>query len=80
MKALYDYSAHDENCLSLTEGEVVTNVSWIDDHWATGQNFDGKTGSFPRNYCEVATARLFLCVLLGGAKTKPLLGMLVIVK
>jgi len=74
---LYDYIAHDENCLSLTEGEIIANVSWIDDHWATGQNFDGKTGLIPRNCCEVATARLLILCVQGGAKTKPLSGMLV---
>ena len=68
MKALYDYTADDENSLSLTEGELITNVRVIDDHWATGQNFDEKTGSFPRQYCEVAISRLLIFYVPDGAK------------
>jgi len=58
MRALYDYTAMDDSYLSLTPGEIITNVSFVDDDWGNGQNADGRTGSFPRNFCEVILTRL----------------------
>ena len=62
MKALYDYTTDEERCLSLTEGEIITNVSLIDDAWASGRNFDGTKGLFPLNHCEVTTFVYFIRV------------------
>ena len=53
-RALRDYTAPDESCLSLTEGEIITNVSVIDDDWAEGQNFNDRTGRFPLSHSEVS--------------------------
>jgi len=60
MRALYDYTGPDESYLSLTAGEIITNVSLIDDDWGKGQNSDEKTGLFPLSYCQVILAILSL--------------------
>jgi len=58
MRALYDYTGPDDSYLSLTEGEIITDVSYVelDGDWGRGQNCDGTTGLFPINYCQVILA------------------------
>jgi hypothetical protein len=53
VKVIYDYTAQDDDEISLEDGETLTDVTVIDDGWATGTNRSGKRGMFPRNYCEV---------------------------
>jgi len=52
--------AQDESYLSLTKGEIITSVSVIDDVWATGHNFEGRTGKFPLYNCQVPVAHLLV--------------------
>jgi len=56
MRALYEYTGPDDNHLSLTEGEIITAVCYVDPYFGRGQNCDGTTGLFPLNYCQVILA------------------------
>ena len=54
VKAVYDYEAQEDDEISLTDGETISDVTVIDDGWAVGTKSSGKRGMFPRNYCEVS--------------------------
>ncbi|KAI8599620.1 hypothetical protein EDD21DRAFT_307761 [Dissophora ornata] len=51
---LYSYEQAEENEMSLTEGEVIINVTELDVGWWSGESADGtRSGLFPANYVEV---------------------------
>ena len=50
----YDYTADEDNEISLKEGETISNIEEVDTDWWMGQNEQGQTGLFPSNYVEVA--------------------------
>ena len=53
-RALYDYSAADEDEVSFAEGDVIANGEIIDDGWMTGMvESTGKSGMLPANYVEL---------------------------
>eukprot|EP00033_Pygsuia_biforma_P002353 GCRY01002602.1.p1 GENE.GCRY01002602.1~~GCRY01002602.1.p1 ORF type:complete len:875 (+),score=340.84 GCRY01002602.1:317-2941(+) len=53
VKALYDYSAADENELSFYQYDRFYVVAMGDDDWWEGVNPDGSHGLFPSNYVDV---------------------------
>jgi hypothetical protein len=51
--ALYDYTAADDDEVTFGEGDIIVDVSVIDDGWMTGTvERTGKTGMLPSNYVE----------------------------
>ncbi|XP_075988122.1 LIM and SH3 domain protein Lasp isoform X2 [Anticarsia gemmatalis] len=55
--AMYDYEASDSDEVSFREGDLISNVSNIDEGWMTGQVLrTGRTGMLPANYVELAPA------------------------
>lgn len=53
--AMYDYEATDTDEVSFREGDLISNVSSIDEGWMTGQVLrTGQTGMLPANYVELA--------------------------
>ncbi|KAI8840462.1 hypothetical protein BJ741DRAFT_530497, partial [Chytriomyces cf. hyalinus JEL632] len=50
--ALYDYAATEENEVSFSAGDRITNVAFISDDWWQGR-VGGIDGLFPGNYVEV---------------------------
>ena len=58
VKVLYDYEAQDTDEISMNEDEILTVVRIVDDGWIFASTADGKTGMFPRNYCEVRRCTL----------------------
>uniref|UniRef100_A0A6M2DX03 Putative nebulin repeat protein n=1 Tax=Xenopsylla cheopis TaxID=163159 RepID=A0A6M2DX03_XENCH len=55
-RALYDYSAQDVDEVSFLDGDLIVNVSCIDEGWMTGTvQRTGKTGMLPANYVEIAS-------------------------
>lgn len=53
--AMYDYDATDSDEVSFREGDLITNVSSIDEGWMTGRvQRTGHTGMLPANYVEIA--------------------------
>ncbi|XP_032736747.1 nebulette isoform X2 [Lontra canadensis] len=52
-RAMYDYSAQDEDEVSFRDGDYIVNVQPIDDGWMYGTvQRTGKTGMLPANYIE----------------------------
>ena len=51
--ALYEYSAHLPDELSLRVGDVVTRVERMDGGWWRGE-LRGTTGMFPDNFVKVS--------------------------
>ncbi|KAM3679625.1 nebulette isoform 1-T1 [Ammospiza maritima maritima] len=52
-RAMYDYSAQDEDEVSFRDGDYIINVQPIDDGWMYGTvQRTGKTGMLPANYIE----------------------------
>ncbi|KAK6473122.1 LIM and SH3 domain protein 1-like [Huso huso] len=52
-RAVYDYSAADEDEISFLDGDVILNVQVIDDGWMYGTvERTGDTGMLPANYVE----------------------------
>ncbi|XP_030406271.1 LIM zinc-binding domain-containing Nebulette isoform X2 [Gopherus flavomarginatus] len=52
-RAMYDYSAQDEDEVSFRDGDYIINVQPIDDGWMFGTvQRTGKTGMLPANYIE----------------------------
>jgi drebrin-like protein len=49
----YDYDKDDDNEISLKEGEVVTDIEFVDADWWQGKNSAGEVGLFPSNYVEL---------------------------
>lgn len=52
---LYDFQAESKSELSLKEGQVVTNITIIDDDWWQG-TVDGASGMFPKTFVELSDA------------------------
>ncbi|XP_032100007.1 nebulette isoform X4 [Sapajus apella] len=52
-RAMYDYSAQDEDEVSFRDGDYIVNVQPIDDGWMYGTvQRTGRTGMLPANYIE----------------------------
>ncbi|XP_077347067.1 nebulette isoform X6 [Lithobates pipiens] len=52
-RAMYDYSAQDEDEVSFRDGDYIVNVQPIDEGWMYGTvQRTGKTGMLPANYIE----------------------------
>ncbi|XP_056368231.1 LIM and SH3 domain protein 1 [Oenanthe melanoleuca] len=52
-RAVYDYTAADEDEVSFQDGDTITNVQQIDDGWMYGTvERTGDTGMLPANYVE----------------------------
>lgn len=52
-RAVYDYSAADEDEVSFQDGDTIINVQQIDDGWMYGTvERTGDTGMLPANYVE----------------------------
>lgn len=55
--AMYDYEANDSDEVSFREGDLIMNVSAIDEGWMMGQVVrTGMAGMLPANYVETAPA------------------------
>ncbi|KAM8857265.1 nebulin isoform 36-T38 [Synchiropus picturatus] len=53
VRAMYDYSAADNDEVSFKDGDVIVNVQSIDEGWMYGTvQRTGKTGMLPANYVE----------------------------
>ena len=51
--ALYDYTAADDDEITIKEGDQLSNVTVIDEGWMEGvNNSSGKFGMFPSNYVQ----------------------------
>lgn len=54
-RALYDYEAEDETELTIREGDLL-QVQTETDGWYFGANVNGgRSGTFPSNYCQLAS-------------------------
>ncbi|XP_076092862.1 LIM and SH3 domain protein 1-like isoform X1 [Mytilus galloprovincialis] len=52
-RALYDYAAADDDEVSFSEGDIITDCEIIDDSWMTGTVMaTGEQGMMPSNYLE----------------------------
>ena len=52
-RALYDYSAADDDEVSFFDGDLITDVTVIDDGWWEGRvERTGQYGMLPSNYVE----------------------------
>ena len=52
-KALYDYTAADDEEISFVDGDVIVQVRPVDDEWYFGVvERTGASGVFPGNYVE----------------------------
>ncbi|XP_074849289.1 SH3 domain-containing protein 19 isoform X5 [Carettochelys insculpta] len=51
-KALYDFHGENEDELSFTAGDVITELDSVDDDWMSGE-VQGKSGIFPKNFVRV---------------------------
>ena len=50
----YEYTAKEEDELSLKLGDIITNVAKLDGGWWEG-NLNGKRGMFPDNFVKVSS-------------------------
>ena len=51
--AIYDYTAADDDEITINEGDRLTDVTVIDEGWMEGTNTrSGKYGMFPSNYVQ----------------------------
>ncbi|EXX51931.1 uncharacterized protein OCT59_023023 [Rhizophagus irregularis] len=51
--ALYDYSASEENEISFSDGDIITDIEFVSEDWWRGKAPDGTVGLFPANYVEL---------------------------
>lgn len=52
-RAVYDYSAADEDEVSFVDGDVIVDVQQIDEGWMYGRvERTGQQGMLPANYVE----------------------------
>lgn len=57
-RAVYDYSAADEDEVSFVDGDVIVDVQQIDEGWMYGcVERTGQRGMLPANYVEAIWAR-----------------------
>jgi hypothetical protein len=53
-EVLYDYTAADDDEISLQEGDIIVNAETIDEGWMTGLNTrTNKHGMLPSNYVQL---------------------------
>lgn len=45
--ALYDYSASEENEISFSDGDIITDIEFVSEDWWRGKAPDGTVGLFP---------------------------------
>lgn len=57
VEALFDYTAEQEDELTLKKGDIVTNVTQIEGGWWEG-DLNGKRGMFPDNFVKVLAKEL----------------------
>lgn len=50
----FDYAAREPDELTLTKGDLITDVKPMSDGWMEGLK-DGKKGMFPDNYVKVSS-------------------------
>jgi len=50
-RALYSYTATDDNELTFNEGDIVSILQKYENGWYKG-SFHNKIGFFPSNYCK----------------------------
>jgi hypothetical protein len=51
---MYDYDAQDDDEVSFTEGDVITNCQVVDEGWVIGVvQRTGRKGMIPSNYIEL---------------------------
>lgn len=50
--AIYDYEAGEENEITFSEGEVITDIDFVSEDWWSG-SARGIIGLFPSNYVEL---------------------------
>jgi hypothetical protein len=53
VRVIYDYTAGEDNEISLREGEVITGVQAVTEDWWSGVSPSGQAGLFPANYVEM---------------------------
>jgi len=51
--ATYEYQANEENELSFAEGELITDIEFVDENWWQGKNASGYFGMFPASYVSL---------------------------
>lgn len=51
-RAVYDYEATEDNEISFTEGDLITELEEVDEGWWSGKAPNGQVGLFPSNYVE----------------------------
>lgn len=52
--AEYDYEKDEENEIGFSEGDVITEIEFVDDDWWSGKHStSGETGLFPANYVKL---------------------------
>ena len=55
--AMYDFPAAEDNELTFHEGQIIREVTVIDDGWSEGRLLStGEYGMFPNNYVEMRRA------------------------
>ncbi|GES75448.1 drebrin-like protein isoform X1 [Rhizophagus clarus] len=52
-KALYDYTASEENEISFSDGDIITDIDFVSEEWWQGKAPDGTVGLFPANYVDL---------------------------
>ncbi|KAK5079835.1 actin binding protein [Exophiala xenobiotica] len=52
-RAEYDYEAQEDNEVSFTEGEILTDIQKIDPDWWVVTNSKGQQGLVPANYLQI---------------------------
>ncbi|KAI0461142.1 hypothetical protein LJB42_001157 [Komagataella kurtzmanii] len=50
--ALYDYTAEEDNEISITEGELIVEIEKVDEEWWIGVNSKGEKGLFVASYVK----------------------------
>jgi hypothetical protein len=71
---LYDYSASEENEISFSDGDIITDIDFVSEDWWQGKAPDGTVGLFPGkiicyiNFVKVKefTYIYFICLLLAN--------------
>ena len=52
---MYEYNAADDDEISFHEGDIIVDVTPIDEGWMEGRNsVSGQYGMFPSNYVQPA--------------------------
>jgi len=51
--SIYDYQGADDSELSFGEGELITEIEFVDENWWQGKNASGYFGMFPAQYVQL---------------------------